>query len=159
MTPEEKDFLLAEYKASSDIIQNIENRCSSLATYYVLLFVGAVSIVSALLSTKGITQNTRIGLIIIMAATGLAGILTIRKLLSDRGANIDYYNRTNLIRKYFLSGTTDQNISAYFRTETQDPNRTSSFLKWIFAMIGLQAITAFIIALVGLLRAAHFDLI
>jgi hypothetical protein len=32
-------------------------------------------------------------------------------------------------------------------------------LKWIFAMIGLQAITALIIALVGLLRAAHSDLI
>ena len=159
MTPEEKDFLLAEYKTSSDFIQNIENRCSSLATYYALLFVGAVSIVSALLSTKGITQNTRIGLIIVMAATGLAGIVTIGKLQLDRRANIDYYKRTNLIRKHFLSSTTDQNIAAYFQIETHDPNGMTRALKWIFAMIGLQAITALIIALVGLLRAAHSDLI
>ena len=139
MDDNEKDFLLAEYEASWDIIQNIDDRRDRLASHSALLGGGVTAVVVGVLTQgESITPAVRWGLVILVliaaaVALGIGGML-----LSERRANVRYRKRVNLIRDTFLSASKDK-VEAYYKTENHHHIRPiGGTLPWVFWMLGLQ---------------------
>lgn len=125
MTPDEKDYLLVEYKASWEAIQNIDNRRDRFASYFALLYGGVTSVVVTVLTQQSPPAQSatlvRAGVIVLVLATVIAGVAILGILRSERDANVRYRQRVNRIREVFLSGDTDPRVAAYFATEHHSP--------------------------------------
>ena len=151
MIPDEKEFLLTEYRASWDTIQNIDNRRDRFVSYYALLYGGVTSVIAALLNAPGMLQarGVRIGIIVLILATAMVGVTIIGILWSERDANIRYRERVNWIRKIFLSGATlPSEVAKYFEEERKhDPHGLGRTLRWVFTMLVIQIVIALLAAL------------
>ena len=148
MTDEERTFLIAEYEASWDTIQNIDERRGTFTSYYAILFSGVLSVIAAILA-KDTSPNmqTRWGLILVLVSAIVAGIAVVGVLRSERRANVDYRRRVNRIRALFLASSAEAGIQQYFQIEqTHDPKGIGRTLKWIFSMIAVQMAVALFVA-------------
>jgi hypothetical protein len=152
VTPDQKEFLLAEFKSAWDTVTSIDNRRGVFASYYTALFVGAVSVVAGVLSrSEKIEIGARYALMLVLLMTFIAAVTVICILASERAANIRYRRKINLIRATFLSNAEDQAIKKYLSRkdlgimlaeEGDQPKGIGRTLKYIFALLGIQAVTA-----------------
>lgn len=147
MSPEEKDFLIAEYNAAWAMVRSIDERRGTFARYYAILFGGSLSVVSAIFASQpSPSYAVTAALNLILITTAAAGGVIIYVLLSERSANIRYRQRANKIRQVFLSDSTDGKIEQYLNKEVHDPRGVGRTLPGIFFLIAIQIAVGLIFA-------------
>jgi hypothetical protein len=147
----EVSFLLAEFTTAWDMVLAIDNRRSVFARYYTVLFVGVVAVISSFfLRLSSVDLLVCVGATLMLAFTIVAGV-TVRKILeSERGANIRYRRKVNLIREMFLAESKNPNIRKYLShkelgilllsQEKLQPEGVGRTLKFIYRAILMQQI-------------------
>jgi hypothetical protein len=110
----EKDFLIAEYNKSWDMVLAIDLRRGIFSRYYNILFLSvlAVSINIAINYTHWDLKIT-LGLSLLFIFTILAGKATKGILESEREANVRYRKKINLIREVVLNTSKNELIQEY----------------------------------------------
>jgi len=153
-----KDFLLAEYKASIDVILGIEGRRATFLSYYALMF-GAVASIGGTIFARfenALAFETVLALAALFTVTSVVGVAVIWVLMSERGANVRYRIRINEIRTILLSSqppttdgadvkelsdpSTQTAVAAYLQRETHNPKGIGRTLKFIFFAITVQVL-------------------
>lgn len=151
MTDNATSFLLAEYKASFDMIINIDNRRGVFLHYYAILFGATATVSGALFGRMGVDMETytKISLVVLYLATALTGGAIICVILSERRANVRYRARINQIRQLLLKDDDPASIGeTYLRSEQHSPKGLGRTLKFVIPVIAMQAATATVAALI-----------
>lgn len=141
ISPEEKDFLIAEYNASWTTIQNIDNRRGSFVRIFTLICIGVYSIVAGISNAGHLeTIETKYFISLLLIPSTLGAILFVGVLMSERSANIRYRKRVNNIREMLLTNSKNEAVSEYLVGETHNPKGIGKTLKLITTALYLFAI-------------------
>ena len=160
--PDTKDFLLAEYEKSFDMVINIDNRRGVFSRYYAALTSAIIGLSGTLIFANSDVSNVEAWLITGMLSIGIiTGALTLYVLFSERRANIRYRKKINLIRELLVETGTDLSkkyldprnasigIKTYTNQQKAQPKGIGSTLKGIFlSIILMQAVQVVVIILV-----------
>lgn len=114
MDSDHKDFLLAEFNKAWDMVLAIDTRRGIFSRYYNIFFT-AILVVSTniIVNIDKLNISICIGLTLIFVFTYLVGDVTKGILESERGANIRYRKKINLIREIFLGSSEEEIIKDY----------------------------------------------
>ena len=147
MTPEEKDFLLAEFNTAWEMIYKIDDRRGTFTKFFTFLFLAVLGVVAEILS-----KASPINLLICILCTLLllmsvaVGQIIIKVLKSERKANKRYRKKINLIREMFLSDSSNDKIIEYitkkdigiklYKNKEDRPQGDGETLTQIYTFIG-----------------------
>lgn len=114
METHEKDFLIAEYNKSWDMVLAIDSRRGVFSRYYNILFLSVLAVsVNIALNYAQWDLKITLGLSLLCLFTILAGIVTKGILESERAGNVRYRKKINLIREVLLSNSKNESIQEY----------------------------------------------
>ncbi len=156
MGEEEKQFLVAEYEQSWQIINAIDERRVKLLQSISTLVVAAIGAVGFLLSENGpLRLHRAIEASAILVFTIFAGLAAMAILYAERKSNIRYRKKVNLIRGLVLSASEDARIKEYLTRKDlgikvcgdEQPRGIGRTLRWVFAVLGIE-LAGLVIALV-----------
>lgn len=151
MTDNTTSFLLAEYKASFDMIISIENRRGIFLHYYAIVFGATATVSGALFGKMESTMPvpTKLSLAALFLATAFTGVAIVGVLLSERRGNLRYKARLNHIRQLLLKDNEPSSVGEmYLAREQHNPGGLGRTLKFVIPVIATQAIVAAIAAIV-----------
>lgn len=154
-----KDFLLAEYKWSTDMVVHIDNRRATFLNYYAVIFTAAVSIAVGVLArdVHPLPFYAKVALAVLFGSTACVGLGVVGVLRSERAANVRYRKRINMIRELMCAKENDLDIDRYLAAEKHEPSGRGQTLGIIFKIIGTQAFIATVSAVVAIIYAVSDD--
>lgn len=151
MDTHEKDFLIAEFDKSWDMVLAIDSRRGIFARYYNALFLSVLAVsVNIAINYSLWDLKITCGLSLIFIFTILAGKVTKGILESERAGNVRYRKKINLIREVFLGSSKDELIQEYLThkeigikllsQESEQPEGVGRTLVGIYSLILIQQI-------------------
>jgi hypothetical protein len=152
MTPEESQFLLAEFNQSWSFVGAIDERRGKFLQSITAVVIAAIGAVGFLISSeKGpLPLNRTIEAVALIAVTLVGCISVVAMLLAERDANVRYRKKANLIRQRFLGASASPGVQDYLTGhkslgillpgDPQEPRGVGSTLSAMLFFIALQLI-------------------
>jgi hypothetical protein len=150
MTPEESQFLLAEFNQSWSFVSAIDERRGKFLQSITAVVIAAIGAVGFLISSeKGpLLLNRTIEAIALIVVTLIGCISVVAMLLAERDANVRYRKKANLVRQRFLGPSASPEIQDYLANhkglgillpgDAQEPKGVGSTLSAMLFFIALQ---------------------
>ncbi len=150
MTPEEVQFLLAEFNQSWLLINAIDERRGKFLQSITTVVIAAIGAVGFLITTeKGILPlNRTIEVIALIVATIVACLSVLFMLLAERDANIRCRKKANLIRHCFLANSSSPAVQDYLLNykhlgilvpgDSQEPKGVGRTLPAVLCVLAVQ---------------------
>lgn len=156
MTPEEHQFLLAEFNQAWLLVNAIDERRGKFLQSVTAMVIATVGAVGFLISgdKPALPLNRTVEACALVAVTILACLWVMAILLSERAANVRYRKKANVIRSLFLARspipavqdylTCNKDLGVLIPGDTQEPKGVGNTLFAMFVFLALQVLGLFL---------------